>query len=416
MVMRHLIIENVGPIKKADLELKKFNFFIGPQSSGKSTIAKIFSTCSWIEKEVATTMNELAVPSGLEFKRLVEEFHKMSGYFSDGSIVEYDSESVGISFSKDDFKIVLKPGINYFRQKICYIPSERNIVSLQDLRSYEFGNTNQRSFLFDWLTAREFYSRSNKLEILNLGVKYFYDSEQELFQDRIEHVNGKSYQISLQCASSGLQSVIPLILMFQYYSAPYYSYYENKTSFDENDKDRLLRIRLIDKLVLSPLFPGFSEKDRSRLLGIVNARMADYDPQCVALLQQFQKAIKQLRTPVSTNFIVEEPEQNLYPYTQLQLIDCMFRLCGEGKNHSFTITTHSPYIMNILNVLLMRYYSHSGDGGINPDDLSVFSIQDGYPINQLLKNSITGNLSVSIDNLSEAMQDLYDEYRELKRS
>ena len=94
----------------------------------------------------------------------------------------------------------------------------------------------------------------------------------------------------------------------------------------------------------------------------------------------------------------------------------MFRLCGEGKNHSFTITTHSPYIMNILNVLLMRYYSHSGDGGINPDDLSVFSIQDGYPINQLLKNSITGNLSVSIDNLSEAMQDLYDEYRELKRS
>ena len=55
--MKNLIIQNVGPIKVAELELKRYNFLIGPQSSGKSTVAKILSTCEWIEKEVETTRN-----------------------------------------------------------------------------------------------------------------------------------------------------------------------------------------------------------------------------------------------------------------------------------------------------------------------------------------------------------------------
>ena len=55
--MKHLIIRNIGPVKEADLELKRFNFIIGPQSSGKSTVAKILSTCEWIEKKVETTRN-----------------------------------------------------------------------------------------------------------------------------------------------------------------------------------------------------------------------------------------------------------------------------------------------------------------------------------------------------------------------
>ena len=39
--MQRLIVHNVGPIRDADIRLKKVNVFIGPQSSGKSTIAKI---------------------------------------------------------------------------------------------------------------------------------------------------------------------------------------------------------------------------------------------------------------------------------------------------------------------------------------------------------------------------------------
>ena len=49
--MARLIVKNVGPIKDIDIELKKVNVFMGPQSCGKSTLAKIISFCSWLEKK-----------------------------------------------------------------------------------------------------------------------------------------------------------------------------------------------------------------------------------------------------------------------------------------------------------------------------------------------------------------------------
>lgn len=36
-----LIVENFGPIKKVDIQLNKLMVLIGPQSGGKSTIAKL---------------------------------------------------------------------------------------------------------------------------------------------------------------------------------------------------------------------------------------------------------------------------------------------------------------------------------------------------------------------------------------
>lgn len=77
--MRNLVIKNVGPIKNVNLELKRFNVLIGPQSSGKSAIAKILSTCSWIEKETATTQNVHAIPDGKSFKAWLRLFTKCPG-------------------------------------------------------------------------------------------------------------------------------------------------------------------------------------------------------------------------------------------------------------------------------------------------------------------------------------------------
>ena len=56
--MRRLCLKNIGPItEEARIEFDRFCVLIGPLSSGKSTIAKILSTCMWIEKEVCTTLD-----------------------------------------------------------------------------------------------------------------------------------------------------------------------------------------------------------------------------------------------------------------------------------------------------------------------------------------------------------------------
>lgn len=414
--MRRIVIKNIGPVKHVDIELKRFNFFIGAQSSGKSTIAKILSTCTWVEKEVATTLDANAIPTAEDFLELLENFHKMSGYFDESSEIIYDTDSIRLVYSADKLNIELKDGINYSRQKICYIPAERNMVTLPELQGFEFGSTNLRSFLFDWFSAREFYSPENKSDILGLGVKYFYDKDEKKYKDRIEHINGRTYQIPLSSASSGLQSIVPLLIMLQYYSNEYYTQYAKKTSFYENDKERITRDKLVDMIVLEELYPGFDHSKRVDLIKEVNEHIRAQEPKYVKLLQSYKGALRQLTVPASTSFIVEEPEQNLFPSTQLEIIEMMVRLCTGEHDHGFTVTTHSPYIINFLNILIARYYKGVESMNLNPEELNVFSVQDGRLISQMQFNTVSMHSSVNVDELTEAMQTMYDEYRELKRN
>ena len=94
--MRRLTIRNVGPVKSVDINLNKVNVFIGPQSSGKSTIAKVLSTCSWVEKEVAITMDEGFVADADAFISLMSDFHKMSKYFDEASEILFETDVVCI--------------------------------------------------------------------------------------------------------------------------------------------------------------------------------------------------------------------------------------------------------------------------------------------------------------------------------
>ena len=55
--MARLIVKNIGPIKDIDIDLKKVNVFMGPQGCGKSTLAKIISFCSWLEKDNDASFN-----------------------------------------------------------------------------------------------------------------------------------------------------------------------------------------------------------------------------------------------------------------------------------------------------------------------------------------------------------------------
>ena len=54
------------------------------------------------------------------------------------------------------------------------------------------------------------------------------------------------------------------------------------------------------------------------------------------------------------SFIIEEPELNLYPTAQQGLLNWLVEKCTKGEN-DLTITTHSPYILSHLNLLLYAY-------------------------------------------------------------
>ena len=419
--MKHLAIKNVGPIKDIDVNLLRFNFFIGPQSSGKSTIAKILSTCEWVEKEVSTTRNEKVIASGDDFRKLVEVFHKMEGFFDRGkalSYILYETDCVQIEYKNADIQISIKEQGIYNRKKICYIPAERNMVTLPELSGFEFGSNNLRSFLFDWYRAREFYSKDNKTDILGLGMQYYFDKDYLSKKDRIQHVNGETYDISLSNSSSGLQSVTPLLVMLQYYTNQYFTEYNQMNSFEQESKEREIRSILTRELVLNRYKPGFDETKSHEVIAEFNDKLRKGEDKIVKeLYEEYDKACRRLLIPNRTTFIIEEPEQNLFPFTQVDLLEDIVKLCIGEREHGFTITTHSPFILNYLNVLIMRYYKEiTGKVVLNPDDVAVFSTHNGRLMDLMQTNTKTSQKSVDTGDLVEAMTEMYEEYLKLKET
>lgn len=405
--MRHLIIRNIGPVKLAEIELKRFNFIIGPQSSGKSTIAKILSTCSWVEKEMATTIDEHAVADAAAFRALMDDFHKMTDYFVEDSEIQFETDVVKISLKGESFNVQLKNQELYRREKICYIPSERNSVTLPELQGYEFGPTNLRSFLFDWFNARENYDEIHKTDILDLGVKYYYDPNDKRYKDRIEHKNGKTYHMPLGSASSGLQSVIPLIVMFQYYTGQYFETYNERLSFQTDEKTRKIRRHLTDDIILKRSFPDYDSSNRQYFVELANKRLQENNQEMLQLYKVFYSELQRMTMPVITSFIVEEPEQNLFPDTQMELMDTLFALCDGKRKHELTVTTHSPYILNQLNLLFRRFdEKDNAQVGVDYNDVSVYAVNEGHVSNIKLQNVHL----INPEYLSAPLDKIYNQY------
>lgn len=402
--MKHLVIDNIGPIDHVDVNMKTYNFIIGPQSSGKSTIAKIYSTCQWIEKEVATTQNENAIGGANDFRQLVEGFHKMKGYIRENSVVKYETEAIKLNYENSELNITLKPGYNYYREKICYIPAERSAVALPELKGLSLGNTNVRSYLFDWFNAREMYDKEHMSDVLNLDMKYFYDESKTNEEDRIAHHNGKTYDIPLSNASSGLQSVVPLSIMLSYYTGEYFNTFNSKTSFDESDKEYEIRHRIVDNVVLKQVFPDYELRDRHEMVKYVNDKLHNQDPEYMHYLDRYRQVVNQLLVPIRTSFIIEEPELNIYPMTQLDLMDHIISLCSGDQKHPFMITTHSPFIVSYINVLLK--------GRINVEDLNVWTIVDGRLVDLVGVDEESGIRMIDGYELSEPMFKVFNMYKQ----
>ena len=74
--MSKIKIKNFGPIKEGFIEkegwidVKKVTVFVGNQGSGKSTVAKLISTFSWLEKSINrgdTDKNKISFTTFKEF-------------------------------------------------------------------------------------------------------------------------------------------------------------------------------------------------------------------------------------------------------------------------------------------------------------------------------------------------------------
>ena len=82
---------------------------IGPQSSGKSTIAKVISFCLWLEKDVLMRRNTDYVSWSFVEKQLLE-FHKLKNYLNEGYAIFFVGDAIDFCYTKDMCFAKLKDG------------------------------------------------------------------------------------------------------------------------------------------------------------------------------------------------------------------------------------------------------------------------------------------------------------------
>lgn len=417
--MTTIAIKNIGPIKEvATISLNKINVFMGPQSSGKSTIAKIISFCTWVEKDVATNQSLSEYKENKTyFRERLESFHKIKGYFNSDSYIRYKSEVIDIVWENEECSISWVDRYAYKRSKIAYIPSERNMVILPEARKSEFGNTNIRSFLFDWFEARKKYSDKNKLSVLNLGVNYYYVEGSE--EDHIRGSNNDSeYDILLSSASSGLQSITPLIAIIEYLTK--WIYDEDTISFELDERRQRVNRILAEEKVLKPYYDKdyLPIEDRQDFTKSFNEKLHEKEEKAVKYFEEYKTISNSLFKTTNSQFIIEEPEQNLFPEAQRDLVYYFLQKCLDREGNRLTLTTHSPYVLYALNNCMMTGLVRDkmeenelsklkcNQSKINPVDISIYEIREG-----VVRDTIQGKDGLISDNyFDQKMKDLMDDF------
>ena len=375
--MQHLIIRNIGPIEAVELELNKINIFMGPQSSGKSTIAKIISYCLWIEKNVCLLRKYKDIEDN--FKQRLEEFHHLDDYINQDSYIGYESDYVCITYKpKEYISCIIEEkerirSFDYKRAKVIYIPAERNLIAVPGWTSFNLPNDNLKSYTIDWGFTRRLFTKESPLQIKHLNVNYYFDDK-----NTKDFIQNDGVETLLTSSSSGIQTSTPLYLLQKVFCQYNKELAKNNSFEDASTLETVFQFFRLRTTVREDVTPPESEYFWYKgKYCIVKPGMKD---KVIKVLDNYTE-IQRVQS------VIEEPELNLFPETQQKLI---YELISDATNseNQITITTHSPYILFALNNCMMgglvrdnipeedRPTFESYPSWIDPKLVSVYEIQD----------------------------------------
>lgn len=372
-------IKNFGPIREGLLqndgfiEIKKVTVFMGNQGSGKSTIAKLISTLSWLEKAlVKGQIKEKEISTVKQFIKHCE-YQNISEYFKSNSEIEYKGHTLRFLLKENTLTIKTEQSNDFFLPKIMYVPSDRNLISaVRNVRNLKGLPGTLYTFSDEFLKAVERLKTSIELPIN--GVSYEYQKLNDL-----SLIVGDDYKIRLANASSGFQSLVPLYIVSKYLSESIGKkensiYHQSTVDYSLEDEDR---VRKEIELIMDN--PNLSDKVKITIL------------ERLSLKDSYSSFLN----------IVEEPEQNLYPTSQRSILNHLLHFNNIIKKNQLVITTHSPYFINYLTLAVKAYsiYQRSDedmeskiaeivplDSLLNPKELIIYELDEFKGEIKILEN------------------------------
>lgn len=371
--MASLHIKHFGPIEDSTkIEFTPLMVLIGRQSSGKSTFMKVLCFCRWVEKRVMVSTDDI-INQYTHYGRFVKElkqFHRLNDdYFKDNSSIEYNGDAITIEYrGGTNPKISRKSDFaqRRYNSKICYIPAERNLVSaLQNIdRAYKATERDVLfNFIYEWDEAKSTSTKSNPYK---LSVTGDFSYASQAGNDLIIRKDGTESLAFY--ASSGIQSVTPLDVMSHY----------------------------------------------------MMSQVGRKAPMSMSDLNAIPEPNSRRLTYQSAQVFIEEPEQNLYPESQRLIILSLINALVEAKkveseSSMIMLTTHSPYVISVVNALLSAASVAGKSTGneiidakylLKPSEISGYFISDDGIFRSILDSELQMLSGMELDGVSDWVEEI----------
>lgn len=383
--LKKLFVKNFGPIKNGFtdsedgfFDISKVTVFVGEQGAGKSTIAKLISLFSWIEKKYQNKVFAASKLADTIFADNYLKYHRIDSYLRPDSQIKYIHDDFTIIYENKTLTI-RNNNTNFIRPKVLYVPAERSFCTAIVNPYKVSGMPNSvLDFLSDYYDAEK-ELQEKKISLPLNGFKFRFSENENTAYISDEK---KNYEIKIEDSSSGLQSLVPMYITINHCL--------NQLRIPSDKRQNELNVfQIVEfKKIIEDNTLDKAKKD-----------------------EEFKKILNSYLI-----CIIEEPEQNLFPVSQYNVLMNLLSSFSDIKDNTLIITTHSPYVLETINnCMYANLISSKGidvskilpsNYHISFDNVAAYKISDGKIIS-IKEEDIKQINPQEIDRCSETISDIY---------
>ena len=383
-------IKNFGPLRDVKIDdIKPLTVLIGDSASGKSALMKVVALMRYIYKMVnvrAYLKNShiSKTPFRLRFDSLLHD--GMKEMLTPQTEIEY----IVTCLSERRYEITYKEKLDanigienadlvFFKE--AFVAETRSLVPMWYTRGASIRG--DLGFLFHE-TFNDFFQavdriKEQPLNYIDMKMQVVKGPwRKELF---VAPNDGHHKPIKLHHASSGIQTSAPLMTIMRYFAREFsFSAAFRRSVLDTLTDDNITKFR-----------PEVDPEDLKKFV----------------------------------HLHIEEPELSLDPQTQCLFINDLIREAfyrgdnkrpADGRQLGLMFATHSPYILNHLNVLLKAsYYEKARERYpyIEKDEIAVYQLENGTLRPLVEDDEETGERIIDTYRFSDSMEWILDKYESI---
>ncbi|MBC5836400.1 AAA family ATPase [Flavobacterium muglaense] len=436
-----LIVKNFGPLKDIEIEVREMVTLIGAQASGKSTLAKLLSI---FENE------NFRRDHNITFEEELKKYNIFS-YLKEDSFIKYhnanDLSNLPFGFTYSNKTLTKGNTLNIFEtikafskekgaDKLKLINDIKKIINWDfDFLRYEisllfklntiFNDTQKSTKFINYLTEikAKHFDASKLLEILEKEESLenyinLYDSIIKIFPDI--YINDSIYIPSersfLHLIEGNTLGLIKNKIQIPEHILNIGLEYEKAIQTIKELPLVIINKKIKYKREGKSSYIYHNETEKVDLLESASGLQSVIP---ILLLVEYSKSLKD---KYNFNFVVEEPELNLYPKAQHELIKYLVKNCLFDRKN-LILTTHSPFVLASINNLLLAYDKGQSkskevnkiikkESWLNPKNFIAYELKNGKA--KLIMDDKLGQIKENmIDSVSDSFADEFDKLLDL---